>query len=179
MFVFGLWTFSSPDDDNGRRRRHRLKREGDEGMGVSHPEGMFPLKLRSSIIHLLKHLSLPTGFVVALAHLHWHPFTIEKRAATIENEHVCSSSTQWLLICRLHHPFTRTTATRSRQHLRDGGRRHDDDSCRRSQCQRRVTNTICCHHHKWKMQRRGEYSSLSLPSFFFNTARSKEVPPRC
>jgi len=46
-----------------------------------------------TIIHLLKHLSLPTGFVVALAHLHWHPFTIKKRAATIENEHVCSFST--------------------------------------------------------------------------------------
>ena len=35
-------------------------------------------------------MSLPTGFV---AHLHWHPFTIEKRAATIENEHICSFST--------------------------------------------------------------------------------------
>ena len=44
-----------------------------------------------------------------------------------------------LLLCHLHHPFTRTTATRSRQHLRDGGRRHGDDICRRSQRRRRVT----------------------------------------
>jgi hypothetical protein len=33
-----------------------------------------------------------------------HPFTIEKRAATIENEHVCSFS--MVPVCRLHHPFT-------------------------------------------------------------------------
>lgn len=115
-------------------------------------------------------MSLPTGFVVALAHLHWHPFTGGKRADAIENGkrarllvfdgHGCSFATSTTLSQGRQQP-----AAANAYEVEDG-----DDSCRRSQRRRRVTNTICRHHHKWKMQRRGTHLFVA-PSFLFSTQR--------
>jgi len=126
-------------------------------MGVSHPEGMFSLKLRLSIIHLLKHLSLPTGFVVTcsppLAPLH------HRKTSTFAHlqRSGCSFAASTTLSRGRQQPAAAntyemedgvTTMTAAGAANADGGSPTPSAA---------ITTSGRCNE---------EYSSLSLPSFF-------------